>query len=246
MSAAAVESLPQGHGPRAPAGSTPKAADASLAYERIWGAIIDHSLPPGTRLVEDRLCEIFGIGRTRIRQVLQRLAHEGMVTLMPNRGAVVSAPPVQQARDIFEARRLLEGGIVAKFLGRATRADLRRLRAHVSREKAACRANNYREIIKLSGDFHLLVAELAGNATLLGLLRELVSQSSLVLAVYQRPGAPACPPEEHQQLRLALERGDPAAVTLMQQHLQHVEDALQLVQRSDGDIDLKTVLAHES
>eukprot|EP01034_Spumella_vulgaris_P010859 gene10859-13788_t len=62
------------------------------AYERIWGAIMDHSLPPGTRLIEDKLCEIFGIGRTRIRQVLQRLAHEQVVTLMPNRGAIVSQP----------------------------------------------------------------------------------------------------------------------------------------------------------
>lgn len=224
----------------------PPTADAAVAYERIWGAIIDHSLPPGTRLVEDKLCDIFGIGRTRIRQVLQRLAHEGMVTLMPNRGAMVSQPSVQEARDIFEARRVLEAGIVSKFLGKASKADMRRLREHVTREKAAFRANNYREIIKLSGDFHLLIAELAGNATMLALLRELVSQTSLILAVYQAPGAMPCPPDEHQELRQALERGDPAAIDLIRQHLQHVEDDLNLVERGDGGIDLKLVLAHES
>src|SRR5262245_53371931 len=58
-------------------------ATADEAYERIWSAIMDHSLPPETRLVEQRLCEIFGLGRTRLRQVLQRLAHERVVTLMP-------------------------------------------------------------------------------------------------------------------------------------------------------------------
>src|SRR5689334_63629 len=68
---------------------TPPSLTTEGAYERIWSAIMDHSLPPETRLVEQRLCEIFGIGRTRLRQVLQRLAHERVVTLMPNRGAVV-------------------------------------------------------------------------------------------------------------------------------------------------------------
>ena len=74
-------------------------------YERIWSAIMDHSLPPETRLVEQRLCEIFGLGRTRLRQVLQRLAHERVVTLMPNRGAMVARPSVREAREVFAARR---------------------------------------------------------------------------------------------------------------------------------------------
>src|SRR5688572_32635771 len=88
------------------------AASAAGVYERIWNAIMDHSLPPETRLVEERLCEIFGLGRTRLRQVLQRLAHEGVVTLMPNRGAMVSKPSVREAREVFASRRVIEAGIV--------------------------------------------------------------------------------------------------------------------------------------
>src|SRR5579871_5027162 len=60
--------------------TTASAADPDEVHERIWSAIMDHSLPPETRLVEERLCEIFGLGRTRLRQVLQRLAHENVVT----------------------------------------------------------------------------------------------------------------------------------------------------------------------
>ncbi|MDH4458799.1 MAG: GntR family transcriptional regulator [Nevskia sp.] len=213
------------------------------AYERIWAAIIDHRLPPGTRLVEDKLCEIFGLGRTRIRQVLQRLAHEQVVTLMPNRGAVVARPTVQEARDIFEARGLVEAGIVTRFLERASHADLRAIRQHLAREKQAWRRRDRRAMLKLSGEFHLIIAERAGNPTLARLLRELVSRSSLIIAVFQRKGATPCPPDAHEALCSALTYGDRAAIELMQDHLRHVLDNLNLVEPGDPGIDLKAALA---
>ncbi|SEQ73403.1 DNA-binding transcriptional regulator, GntR family [Solimonas aquatica] len=239
-----LSAMPLRRNSRKTAAKTPRGLrDTERAYERIWSAIMEHSLPPGTRLVEDKLCEIFGIGRTRIRQVLQRLAHEGVVTLMPNRGAMVAEPTVQEARDIFEARCILEAGIVTQCLKRATRADLRRLREHLMQEKQAWREADRRTMLKLSGEFHLVIAELAGNHTLTSLLRELVSRSSLIIAVYDRPGAAPCPPDEHQALCAALERGDPNAVTLMQEHLRHVLEGLNLVEHHDEGVDLKSVFA---
>src|SRR5206468_6584827 len=126
-------------------------ANVDDVYDRIWSAIIDNSLPPETRLVEERLCEIFGLGRTRLRQVLQRLAHERVVTLMPNRGAMVSKPSIREAREVFAARRVLEAGIVQIFLETATRADLKRVQDHLARERAAWRDNDRRAMLKLSG-----------------------------------------------------------------------------------------------
>src|SRR5438445_13117197 len=145
-------------------------AGAADVYERIWSAIVDHSLPPETRLVEERLCEIFGIGRTRLRQVLQRLAHERVVTLMPNRGAMVSKPSVREAREVFAARRVLEAGTVAGFIESASRADCKRIHDHVAREQAAWRQSDRRASLKLSGEFHLIVAEIAGNQILMNML----------------------------------------------------------------------------
>ncbi len=150
---------------------------------------------PETRLVEQRLCEIFGLGRTRLRQVLQRLAHERVVTLMPNRGAMVAkALGARRARGV---RRQAghRSGRRADFLDHATKADIKRLRDHVEREHAAWKVADRRAALKLSGEFHLLVAEIAGNRILLDLLRDLVSRSSLIIAVYQTPSAPSCPPE---------------------------------------------------
>ena len=223
-------------------------ADASEVYERIWTAIIDHSLPPETRLVEERLCEIFGLGRTRLRQVLQRLAHEHVVTLMPNRGAMVSKPSVREAREVFAARRVLEAGTVTGFLESATRADLKRIHDHLAREQTAWRETDRRGALKLSGEFHLILAEIAGNRILADMLRDLISRSSLIIAVYGLsdgvPGAPSCPPDEHRELVAALERKDPAAVGLMLGHLDHVLADLRLEEPNDKSIDLRTVFAN--
>ena len=216
----------------------------ATAYSRIWSAIVDHRLPPGTRLIEDHLCKVFGIGRTRIRQVLQRLAHEHVVTLMPNRGAIVSKPTIQQAREVFEARCVLEAAVVAKLLETATRADKRQMRLHLQREREAYDARNRRAIITLSGEFHITLAELAGNAVMLQMLRELVSQSSLIIAAYQPAGAAPCPPQENEQFCVALEAQDRSAIKLIQHHLRHVLEALDLSETAARDIDIRTVLTH--
>lgn len=215
--------------------------DTAEVHERIWSAIVDHSLPPETRLVESELCEIFGIGRTRVRQILQRLAHERVVTLMRNRGAMVSKPSVREAREVFAARRLIETGIVETVIKSATRRDVKRLQEHVAREQDAWRGNDRRAILKLSGEFHLLLAEAADNSILLEVLRDLVSRSSLIIAVYQSPGASLCPPDAHRELTATLERRERAAIKLMVQHLDHVFADLMLEERNGSGIDLKTV-----
>jgi DNA-binding GntR family transcriptional regulator len=215
--------------------------DTAQVHEQIWSAIVDHSLPPETRLVEGELCEIFGVGRTRVRQVLQRLAHERVVTLMRNRGAMVSKPSVREAREVFAARRLIETSIVETVIKSATRKDIKHLQEHVAREQDAWRTNDRRAILKLSGEFHLLLAEAADNTILLEVLRDLVSRSSLIIAVYQSPGASPCPPDAHRELTATLERRERAAIKLMVQHLDHVFADLVLEERNGSGIDLKTV-----
>jgi len=210
-------------------------------HERIWSAIMDHSLPPETRLVEHELCEIFGLGRTRVQQVLQKLAHERVVTLMRNRGAMVSKPSVREAREVFAARRIIESHVAETFIKSATRKDLKRLQEHVTREEDAWRSNDRRAALKLSGEFHLLLAEAADNSILVELLRDLISRSSLIIAVYQIPGSSPCPPDAHRELTAAFERRERGAIKLMTQHLDHVFADLILEERNEGGVDLKSV-----
>lgn len=220
--------------------------DTADVHERIWSAIMDHSLPPETRLVESELCAIFGLGRTRLRQVLQRLAHERVVTLMRNRGAKVSKPSVREAREVFAARRVIEANIVETFVKTATRKDIKRLQEHLAREEEAWRANDRRAILKLSGEFHLLLAAAVDNSILLELLRDLVSRSSLIIAVYQAPGTSPCPPDAHRELTATLERRERGAIKLMTQHLDHLCADLMLEDRTNGGVDLKSVFGGRS
>ena len=97
-------------------------------YDRMVSAILDHRLPPGTKLVEDKLAAAFGVSRTRVRPVLVRLANEQVVTLTPNRGASIAQPTPQEALEVFEARRLLEPRLVELFIANATDADIAALR----------------------------------------------------------------------------------------------------------------------
>ncbi|MFN2331682.1 MAG: GntR family transcriptional regulator, partial [Halomonas sp.] len=76
--------------------SSTKVAIEQIA-ERITDAVMEHRLPPGIKLVEEKLASAFGVSRTKIRQALTLLAQEGLVTLHPNRGAFVKRPTAAEA-----------------------------------------------------------------------------------------------------------------------------------------------------
>jgi DNA-binding GntR family transcriptional regulator len=221
------------------------ARDEDAIYERVLAAIFEHRLTPGTKLGEDRLAGIFGVSRARIRRVLPRLAHEGVVTLEPNRGAFVARPSVAEARDVFEARRVIEPAIVERALQHPERhAIVSRLRQHVAAERRARAENDTRGIVRLSGEFHVVLADMAGNAVLAKTMRELATRICLAIAFYDKPSVPSCLGEEHAGIVDAFAAGDaPRAVELMLHHLNHVEENLDLTVAESGPVDLETALA---
>lgn len=213
-------------------------------YQRVLGAILEHQLPPGTQLIEERLAGVFGVSRTKIRQALARLAHDSIVTVIPNRGAFVSSPTVQEAREVFDARRLIEPTLAQRVARAATAAQIARLRDHVALESAARAAADKRAIIRLSGEFHQILAETAGNAFLARTMRELETLTCLVIILYDAPNVPSCPHHEHGDITDAIEAHDgPGASALMLEHLNHVEASLDLRQAAAAEIDLEAVFA---
>lgn len=203
--------------------------DTNEIADRITTAVMEHRLPPGIKLVEERLASAFGVSRTKIRQALTQLSKEGLVQLLPNRGAFVASPSVKEALDVFATRRLLEPEIIRQVVAKAKKADLRRLRSHITREAEARASNDRRAIIKLSGEFHMLLAETAGNGFISKMMNELCPLTCLIIALYDAPQIPACPEDEHALIVDAIEAGDAAAgVTLMLRHLEHVERELRL------------------
>ena len=142
---------------------------------------------------------------------------------------------------MFAARRVLEKGIVEAFLAHAGPGELQRLHAHLAEEERAWLEQDRRAMLKLSGDFHLLVAEAAGNRILTEMLRDMVARSSLIIAVYQSPSAHSCPPNAHRELTALLEQRDPSAVDAMLHHLDHVMADLRLDDARAKSIDLHRV-----
>lgn len=209
--------------------------------EKIYATILEHRLAPGTKLGEDRLAGIFHTSRARIREVLARLANERVVDLIPQRGAFVAKPTVEQAYDVFEARRLIEPGILQRLIERQNADTLSRLREHQRKETDARRMADTSAIVRLSGEFHMLLADLAGNTALVRSMRELTTITCLIIFLYDAPTASSCRADDHALLVAAIAARDVAqAQALMLAHLNHIEHSLSL-EGSRGEADLEAI-----
>ena len=208
-----------------------------IVYAHIFEAILEQRLAPGTKLSEEALGEIFGVSRTIIRRALSRLAHEGVVLLRPNRGAVVASPSVEEARQVFMARRLVERAITELAVQHATAEQLAELRQMVNDERDSFSRGDRGAGIRLSGEFHLKLAEAAKNAPLISFQRSLVAQ-------YESGNRSHCSYDEHTQLIDAIEARDAVlAVNLMMHNMDHIDSKLNLDEESASD-DLHAVFSH--
>lgn len=221
--------------------------ELSEISEKILDAIMDHRLPPGTKLTEEKLASIFQVSRTKIRESLARLSYEGVVSLQPNRGAFVASPTINDARDVLDVRRVIEPELVRRVANVASHRELAELRNHVSQEMAAHKAADRRSIVRLSGDFHIRLARLSGNTIFHRVVRELVSVNCLVIALYDSPNVPSCPSHEHGFILDALENSDgKLAAKRMLEHLTNVEKSLNLSDSVSREIDLEAIFSRYS
>ena len=209
---------------------------AESVYRALRRAIIEQALKPGVKLPEDSIGEQLGVSRTLVREAFGRLAVEGLVELKPNRGASVAYPTLEEARDVFEVRRGLERLVAESLAGRLTATQAAELEAHVEQEEKAHEQDGP-ESIRLSGEFHIKLATMTGNALLLRYVQEVSSRCSLILAIYGRPHSSECAVSEHRQLIEALRSGDAArAADLMDHHLRAVVTRALLTPRVERDI----------
>lgn len=236
-----VKASPQATGASSPRmGKNGDGAERHEAIHRsISDAIIEHRLKPGARLREDALSEVFGVSRTGIRKILQRLALEQLVTLTPRRGASVTRPTAEEAKDVFDARQMVECGLIPEIARRITAADIEELRRMAQRERDALRGGEQSQAIRLSAGFHTYLASISGNRTLAEFVDRLCSRSSLILAVYGNTGHLGCESHDHQDLInfLAEGKGERAAA-FMSRHLKAIEASLSIVEEDSEAPDL--------
>jgi len=215
-------------------------ADALTTTRRIVdavsAAIVERRLMPGTKLAEQRIADIFKVSRTVVRQALNQLSRDRLIVLEPGRGAFVRQPSAEEARQVFEARALVEAGLVKQLCAQLTEVQLARLHAHLADEAEAVARTDVPGRTRLLADFHVLLAQLLGNEVLAELMGDLLSRSSLVSLMMQSAHSAEESHAEHVAIVEALARRDArAAAKLMSDHLGSVERNLRLHPRT-GDL----------
>ncbi len=205
-----------------------ESTSTSAIAQALTRAIVEHKLLPGTKLAEQKLADHFGVSRTLVRQALFQLTQNRLVTLEPARGAFVSTPSVEEARQVFAVRKMLETEMTRAFVQQVTPKQIKALREHVKQEAAAVDRADVSSRTELLGDFHVRIAELMGNEVLAQMLGDLISRCALITLMYQSASAAAHSHEEHEAIVQALaSKNEALAVQLMQEHLAHVEHGLQ-------------------
>jgi DNA-binding GntR family transcriptional regulator len=183
-------------------------------------AILEQALKPGTKLPEDTLGARFGVSRTIARQALGQLAAEGLVDLRRNRGATVSSPSWEDARDLFDVRIGLEMIVMSRLAGKLSADQMEALRSHVRKEESAGGESDA-IAIRLATEFHLLLAEMTERPVLIRYVRELCLRCGLTLALHRRPHSSDCAISEHLAIIDALRDGDVEATRMVMSH--HLE-----------------------
>ncbi len=197
--------------------------------EALTRAIVEHRLLPGAKLAEQKLADHFGVSRTLVRQALFQLAQNKLIRLEPARGAFVSAPSVDEARQVFAVRRMLEAEMTRAFMQVAMPEHIAALREHIAQERQAVAREDVPGRTELLGDFHVRMAELMGNDVLAQILSELISRCALITLMYQSSNAAEHSAEEHSEILKAIAAKDEdLAVKLMDEHLRNVEEGLAL------------------
>lgn len=212
-------------------------------YDSLREAITSRRLAPATKLPEDELASIYSVSRTVVRSALQALAHDRVVRLEPNRGAFVAQPSIKEAREVFDARKLIEPRLAALAAKAARPEHIRHLRQHLEREREAIRLDQSSEAIRLSAHFHITLAEIADHSIFTEIIRDLVSRSSLIIALYWRHRDTTCKCDAHRDLVDAIADGNAAEASgLMKRHIADLLSGLDLTQNEKKQERLADIL----
>ncbi|MCM2292037.1 GntR family transcriptional regulator [Allorhizobium sp. BGMRC 0089] len=219
-------------------GTTPESIDTA-----ILNSILSARIKPGARLGESQLAELFSVSRTRVREALMRLEARGIVHVSPKRGWYVHEPSATDAMQVYAARRVIEFGLL-RHMTPLTDAQKQVLRDHLADEKHAIIEGDRQRLTFLMGDFHIRIAELAGNPILTGMLQTLTARTILISMLYQSDLQALQSHEGHCRIAEAIEREDfSAAAELSIQHLDDVETGLDLTRTPDPLADLRQSLS---
>ncbi|KAA9002756.1 GntR family transcriptional regulator [Affinibrenneria salicis] len=215
-------------------------------YQALLTAIVEHQLPPGSKLPEEALSEVFGVSRTGIRKVLQRLAAVQMVTLTPKRGAQVATPGMEEAQDIFRSRSLIECANLPFVLEHCRSTHLVALERLNQQEQQAHLDYNGPAAIRLSAAFHIQLQAISGNQVLTELVMRLSQRSSLVVAAWGAPWQQGCRCDDHDRIiALLREKALQPLTDALRHHFDHILASLRFERSGETVPDFARLFARQ-
>ncbi len=205
-------------------------------YEHLKALLLSGAYPPGARLSEVALAEVLGASRTPIREAFQRLAKEGLLELLPGRGARVRRFAPEEVEEVYGVRALLEGEAAREAALKATPEGLEELERLLQAIDEAP-PQDHLEQMRRDLEFHKALVRLSGNRTLYRLYEDLLSPLALVRAAEPTRSQD---PETRRQHRAILEalrrRNAEEAKRAVERHLAYFRDLVrrQLLQKEEG------------
>ncbi|PFA68392.1 GntR family transcriptional regulator [Bacillus sp. AFS015802] len=202
-------------------------------YGRLKDALLARKIAPGTQLIEQIISERMEVSRTPIRHALKRLEAEGLVQIIPNRGAFVVHPTREEIISFFELRKELEFLTVKYGLPKVKKSDLSRLHAFLEDEQETYKQKDLLKYVELNKQFHLFLAEVSGNKFLMRYMDEMLTQSNVYLFLFDvfyhvEPGENVRF-REHEDMVKAIENKDrQTLLELIDLHMKHSFDDLRM------------------
>ncbi len=206
----------------------------NFIWQSLMTAIVEHQLPPGSKLPEEALAEVFGVSRTGIRKVLTRLATVQMVTIAPRRGAFVAKPDIDESKSIFATRKMIECANLPQVLEHLQPPHIVGLEKIIAQEEEAHQNHDGAAAIRHSAAFHIQLQAISGNAVVTDIVTTLAQRSSLVIAAWGAPWQRGCRCDDHDRLIELLRKKDSAALShSMAHHFDHIVSSLSFERGGD-------------
>ncbi len=201
-------------------------SQAARAYRLLELRIVGLDLKPGQPITEGQLCDELGLGRTPVREALQRLAQEWLIKVLPRRGMMVSEVDLQGQMRLVEARRAIEGSLIAIAVRKANDAERARFRALAGQFRQAAASASARDLSDTDNAFNELTFEVARNEFLISALQRMHALSRRFWMIQAQLGDHLqVTAELHAQLAEAIADGaGERAVGAVNALLDHVED----------------------
>lgn len=183
-----------------------------IVLDKLRSAIMNFHLLPGDRLVERDLCDRLGVSRTSVREALRHLESEGLVEFADAKGPRVAIITLEDARDIYELRCVLEGLIVQLFTLNAKSKDIRALERALEENRESLEQGELQQVLESVQGFYDVLLEGSGNRIAAQQLRQLQARISYLRATsvsqHNRRGASN---REMEKMVEAIKSGDPQA-----------------------------------